>query len=347
MCGGVSVVICCFNSVERLRATLEHLARQRVPAGRPWEVIVVDNCSQDGTAEFARSVWPAGTADTLRVVFEGKPGLIHARERGFAAAEHEFISFVDDDNWVCPEWVALVSEIMLAKPEVGALGAFCEAVCEGKAPDWFERFSRSYAVGGMADEAADVTWTKGHLFGAGLTVRKKAWESLWQQGFRPLLSGRKGKSLAAGEDTEICKALRLAGWRLYFDPRLRLQHFIPKRRLEWDYLRRMRRGMGACSIYVDCYSFASAANRFGLSKSIRENWVYQLLAALWVLAQAGRPAWDSKARKLEGSEGAALAEWQVGRLGALWQERGGYNRAIRKIRQAPWVAQKCGQRRIG
>ena len=53
MAEGVSVVICCYNSAERLPRTLTHLAAQRVSEKLPWEVIVIDNASQDKTGEVA------------------------------------------------------------------------------------------------------------------------------------------------------------------------------------------------------------------------------------------------------------------------------------------------------
>ena len=56
---GVSVVICCHNSTERLSPTLAHLAAQQVPDGVDWEVLLIDNMSTDGTADMARSLWPA------------------------------------------------------------------------------------------------------------------------------------------------------------------------------------------------------------------------------------------------------------------------------------------------
>lgn len=55
---GVSVVICCYNSTSRLEATLSHLARQRITQQLDWEVIIVDNGSDDATAELAYRLWP-------------------------------------------------------------------------------------------------------------------------------------------------------------------------------------------------------------------------------------------------------------------------------------------------
>lgn len=343
---GVSNVVCCHNSVSRLGATLRHLSEQLVQSDVPWEVIVVDNCSSDETASYAKRIWPAHLARRFRVVNESNPGLTSARQRGFDEASHEIVSFIDDDNWVCRDWTELVSEIMEAKPDAGALGGFCEAEFEAEPPEWFERFSRSYAVGGMATEASDVTWSKGYLFGAGLSIRKRAWQSIRRHGFTPLLSDRTGTALTSGGDTEMCRALRLAGWKLYYDPRLRLKHYMPAARLDWNYLRRLRRSMGSASIFTDSYTFASRPNRFGISKPIKENWVFQIMTTLFELAHCGAMAVRPRLRNREGDEKALEVEGRIGRLQALWHARFDYDRTIRKVRSAPWRSARTDQIRL-
>ncbi|HLB90290.1 MAG TPA: glycosyltransferase, partial [Terriglobales bacterium] len=109
---GVSAIVCCYNSASRLPATLAHLASQRCEGRFPWEVILVDNASTDGTGRIAQELWPQDAPVHLRVVHEARLGLAYARQRGISAARYELLSFVDDDNWVCPNWVQLVWELM-------------------------------------------------------------------------------------------------------------------------------------------------------------------------------------------------------------------------------------------
>ncbi|HEY3916063.1 MAG TPA: glycosyltransferase, partial [Verrucomicrobiae bacterium] len=194
---GVSVVVCCHNSKGRLGPTLKYLACQTVGAAIPWEVIIIDNASTDDSGAFAQESWPKNAPAPLRVVSEPNPGLAHARLRGLNEAAYPIVSLVDDDNWVCPEWISLVSDIMSTRPAVGAVGCLCEGAYEQSPPAWFLEFSRSYAIGEMAFEAANVTWTRGYLFGAGLSIRKCAWQSLREHGFTPLLTDRAGASLTS------------------------------------------------------------------------------------------------------------------------------------------------------
>ena len=47
----------------------------------PWEVLIIDNASTDGTTEVARTYWQDGPAP-IRVINEPRLGVRYARERG-------------------------------------------------------------------------------------------------------------------------------------------------------------------------------------------------------------------------------------------------------------------------
>ena len=278
---GVSVVVCCHNGAKRLPQTLAYLSMQQVVGNLSWEVIVVDNASTDKTSQIASASWPDNAPCPLRVVCEPRLGLSYARQHGFAESNFEVVSFIDDDNWVCADWIQFVSEIMSQHPAIGACGGYSEAVSEIEVPQWFDRYKESYAIGTQGEQAGDITWTRGYLWGAGLSIRKLAWEGLIQKGFRPLLMGRQGTRLTSGEDCELCFALRLAGWRLWYDPRLRLQHFIPAHRLEWNELRRRRRGSGAASVECDAYLVGIDNKNHGLKALWRKrSWQWQVFLTL-------------------------------------------------------------------
>src|SRR5450432_4205638 len=103
---GVSIVVCCHNSAARLPETLAALAAQKVPAGFPWEVVIVDTASSDDTAATAQRCWPSPPPAPLTIVAEPSPGLSHARLAGLRASRFPIVSLVDDDNWVAPDWIA-------------------------------------------------------------------------------------------------------------------------------------------------------------------------------------------------------------------------------------------------
>jgi glycosyltransferase involved in cell wall biosynthesis len=142
---GITILICCHNSRSRMPAVLEHLLRQDAPATIGWEVLVIDNASSDATSDVAKSVWPDSHPTPLRVVLEPNVGLTNARNKGIAEAKYDIISFVDDDNWVGPDFVRTVHSLMQNRPEMGACGCRIEEACEVDPPDWFNAFKLGLA----------------------------------------------------------------------------------------------------------------------------------------------------------------------------------------------------------
>ncbi len=331
----VSVVICTHNGATRLPATLSCLASQKFRENIRWEVIVIDNASTDGSAEVATISWPSEAPAALRVVSEPVLGLSNARLRGFAEAKYEIVSFVDDDNWVSDAWVQTVSELMTGSPQIGACGGISEGVFETTPPEWFHKFSSFYAVGRQSDKSGDITEKIGRLWGAGMSVRKSAWDRLERGGFRHALVDRKGKALTSGGDTELCLALRLAGWRLWFDDRLRMKHYIPQGRLNWNYLRRLNRAFGAASVTIEIYREALQKNP-AQNGSIRHTWVYQFLATAGYIAYYYAKYALLSRNQSEGDENICYLDYLIGRAPALLKARGRYASGARELQEATW-----------
>ncbi|MGI8513230.1 MAG: glycosyltransferase, partial [Solirubrobacteraceae bacterium] len=284
----LSVVIPTHNGSRWLAPTLAHVAAQRPPAELEWEVILVDNASTDHTAASARAAWPRDAPVALRVVDEPRLGLGHAHLRGFAEARGEIVTWVEDDNRVAPDRVEIAWRVMAEHPEAGACAGFNAPAPELTPPEWFHRFAHAYATGPQG-EAGDVTESRGHLWGAGLTIRRAAWDHLSRHGFAALLPDRRGAtSFNSGGDTEICLALRMAGWRLRYEPRLRLEHLIVAHRLDWGYLRGLSRGVGASSVGFDPYRRALRASG---AQATRGAWLAEARRAAGGLARGGLRPW--------------------------------------------------------
>ncbi len=291
---GVSVVICCFNSTKRIAATLEHLQKIKT-SGILWEIVIVDNNSDDDTKEKALAIWSSNPVTRLKIVSENKRGLINARITGVKSASYDIISFIDDDNWIESQWIDKVYSILKNNESLAACGGSSEAVFEISPPDWFTDFSFYYAVGKQQKESGYVSIQKGYLWGAGLTVKKKAWNYLFENGFNNLLKGRTGKSLTAGEDSEICFALILTGWKLWYEDSLKLQHYIPAARLNLPYLMKIYEGFGKAAVVL--FLYISFINGHSLDKS---NWAYHSMAAFKRMFKTGiRNLFSSKKNKIK------------------------------------------------
>ena len=85
---GISIIVCCHNSEDRLPNTLESLSKQHLDSNHPVEIIIVDNNSSDNTGLIAQKLWnDFGTPYPLIVIEEKKPGLSNARRAGVIIAQ--------------------------------------------------------------------------------------------------------------------------------------------------------------------------------------------------------------------------------------------------------------------
>ena len=140
------MVVAAHNEAGRLPALLDALAAQ---TWRPFEVIVVDDRSTDGTAELVRQRAEAFPVPLREVsVAEGAPeaaGLPpkkHALTRGVEAATSGRVVCTDADGRPGPDWLATVAGFATAPG-----GPDDEAVWVGygpyvEAPGWLNRFVR-------------------------------------------------------------------------------------------------------------------------------------------------------------------------------------------------------------
>lgn len=271
---GVSLILCCYNSSTRIVKTLQSI-QNLTPGEIPWEVVLVDNASDDDTVKVAQSCWEKKPIADLKVVHESKKGLMHARIKGVQSAAFDIFSFIDDDNWVEEHWVVKVHSIMNGNPDLAACGGSSEAVFETNAPHWFNEFSHAYAVGFQQEHTGLVGPERGFLWGAGLTIRRAAWEQLFKYGFVSLLPGRTGTSLTSGEDSELCLSYVLLGWKLWYEKELKLKHFIPKGRLTEPYLLRVYEGFGKAETILAIYRKLIAR-----SPNWRYSWTINVFTAI-------------------------------------------------------------------
>lgn len=234
----------------RLRRTLAGLRAQTLPVA-DWECLLVDNASSPAVeASTLGDAAPAG----LRILREPVAGLTHARSRGFTEARGEFAVLVDDDNVLDPDYLARVLELFATHPRIGALGGKSRPEFETTPPDWTKEFFGLLALRDLGDaplisnglRPAGIAHNEYPAFapiGAGMAIRRTAWEAWLHSPTRARLSDRRGGELTSGGDNDIVLCAMAAGWEVAYFPDLGLTHLIPAGRLEATYLARLNEGI--------------------------------------------------------------------------------------------------------
>ncbi len=109
----VSVVVIVLNGAVSIRGCLDALIAQEYPRDR-YEIIVVDNGSNDGTVELAGQ-YP------VRIVHEPKRGYAPARNAGVKASAGEIVAFTDADCFADRDWLRELTQ-PYRDPGVGLVG---------------------------------------------------------------------------------------------------------------------------------------------------------------------------------------------------------------------------------
>ncbi|REG50339.1 O-antigen/teichoic acid export membrane protein [Paraburkholderia sp. BL6669N2] len=116
----VSVVIPCFNCCDTIGRAVESVFRQTC---RPQELILVDDCSTDGTRKYLGELIQAYPSNWIRIVQQPRnagPGA--ARNAAWAIATQPYIAFLDSDDSWHPAKVAIQYGWMAAHPDVAITG---------------------------------------------------------------------------------------------------------------------------------------------------------------------------------------------------------------------------------
>jgi len=251
---GISIIICCYNSGEKIIQTLKSISGVILVDGVLAEIVLVDNASEDDTSLMASSYWEKYGNKNIKYksVSEKRQGLAYARRKGVYEAKYDILIFCDDDNWLDPSYLVNAWEIMTKNKKIGVLGGDSLPYSDIGIPSWFYSYANGFAVGSQSMNSGNIN-SRGYVWGAGAVMRKEVLLKVYDQNIDPLLIGRKSGVLLAGDDSELCKWFILAGYDLWYSDKLKIMHFMPDVRLEKENLVRMIKGFKMSEPFLRVY----------------------------------------------------------------------------------------------
>lgn len=223
----VSVIISTYNRVDQLPTAVDACLAQE--GGDPYELIVVDNNSADGTRQWIEQRIARGETG-LRYVFEPHQGLPYARNAGIAQARGTIVAFTDDDIRVGPDWVSATIRAFNRHPEVDMVGGKVLPRWPADVPTWFSRLQ--WAPLALQDKGdlpvrVDAGNAAPCLIGASMAFRRHVFEKI----------GLFDVTFTRAQDREIQMRLWRAGGRGLYDPSIVAWVDVPPERLTRQYFR--------------------------------------------------------------------------------------------------------------
>lgn len=196
----ISVVMACLNEAKTIGEALESLLAQRVDF--PWEIILADNGSTDGSREIFLD-WAARRPDVPMRIADASAirGKSHALNVGIAAAQGDRFVFLDADDTAAPGWLAAMAaaldrcDFVAARTDVATLN-----------PHWALASRPNPQAKGLP--VLNYGPCCRHAGGSTLGLHRRVFEAV----------GAFDTTVACLEDTDFCIRASLAGFDLQFVP---------------------------------------------------------------------------------------------------------------------------------
>lgn len=271
----ISAIICTYRNPDLLKGAIQSLLSQPLPADQ-YEIVVVDNNSQDETPDVVRRL-DGESAVVVRYVLETRQGLSYARNTGIEAARGEVVAFLDDDAKADENWLSVLLEDYGSDPSIWAVGGKILPIWHTtERPEWWtDEFLGWLSLVDWGDESRALVWPE-RILGTNCSFRKTIFPELGY--FDPNL-GRKGAALLGHEETELQQRIHLSNKTVYYEPTAIVYHHVPAERLTEDYF--LRRQLGASRSEM-----ALMIKQEGYAKALRQALIDGLLMARLVLTIA-------------------------------------------------------------
>jgi GT2 family glycosyltransferase len=201
-----SVLICTYNRHELLELSLRSLLDRTHE--KPDEVVVVNGGDARADAvvhsfgESGRA--PAGVR--VRLIKTVNRNLATSRNIGLAQCSGDVVGMTDDDAEVFPDWVTRMKRAHRERPDAGAVGG-----------PVLGTNTRSL-VGKVADAITFPSWATARdvrtLPGVNISYKRAVLERI----------GTQDESLFRGEDVDYNWRVLQLGYKVHFDPAIRVHH---------------------------------------------------------------------------------------------------------------------------
>jgi len=225
----ISIIICTYNRSAILKKALASLRDLQPVTGQDYEIIVVDNNSQDDTRRETEALMPL-FGGKLKYTFEPCLGVSAARNKGIRESAGDFVAFIDDDCIVDKDWLAQLYDT-LQRQDADMAGGKILPLFPDDAPAWArqEDIKDKFSLLDRGDKEFRVLSLRDELYGGNLVARKSA---LLEVGGFDVNFGSIGTSVMLfGDEKEVVCRFLMLGKVVYYQPKAVVYHQVRRDKL--------------------------------------------------------------------------------------------------------------------
>ncbi len=244
----ISIIIPTYNRSKTLKNTIVSLISQSFKKEN-YEILVIDNDSSDDTKEVVEKIIKDTVGGpTIRYIFEGRPGVHFARNRGAKEAKNEILYFTDDDmeadNNVLEE---LVKAFQFGN-NIGTATGLVLPKFEVEPPKWILEHCQNSLLSLNVDKKDNPPMVSKERFGTFNCHQAVDKEVFFKtSGIHP--ENTKGVWIGSG-DMGLNEDIKRLGFLFAFNPKSVTYHCIPKDRMTQAYINKRLVNQG----YADAFS---------------------------------------------------------------------------------------------
>jgi glycosyltransferase involved in cell wall biosynthesis len=238
----VSAIICTHNRDRYLGAAIASLLAQDFPH---FEVIVVDNASNDRTREVTESRL---SDSRLKYIYEPVTGLSIARNTGATAAQGKILAYLDDDAVATPHWLSSLYHAYETNKKLAIAGGKVTLLWQDGTivPNWLsDSLAGNLGLYDLGDKMVYIDRPGLTPRGLNYSIRREFLDQIG--GFDPNL-GRVGKNLLSNEELHMTNLALQSGWQVAYLPDALVAHNVAPERVQrsWFLSRGWWQGISEC-----------------------------------------------------------------------------------------------------
>jgi glycosyltransferase involved in cell wall biosynthesis len=249
----LSVIICTYNpDVMIFEKCLSAIAIASDVLS-PFEIIIIDNNSKESVESLECVKKTMSGSVACKVIREMQQGLTPARICGIRNAMGDVIVFIDDDNFIRPNFFKAGMDIANANSHIGAWSGQVKIVFDKEPEAWTKKYWGLLVHRQFKGQKWSnfPNWAETMPCGAGLFVRRNVADYylyLHEAGRRVVQLDRAGSSLFSGGDNDLAACACDIGMGVGLFDSLELDHFIPEDRFSKAYLLKLAQGIAASAV---------------------------------------------------------------------------------------------------
>ncbi len=277
----LTVLFASYNGAEKLPRMLDALCNQTLDKA-VWKIVAVNNNSTDNTLDILQSYAEKLPIEIHAETARGKGA---ALDTGFRHLEGDLVVITDDDVIPSPDWLEQYLQLADAHPEYDMFGGLISPAWDKEPPEWVLTWVQHNIVYALNEDFPAGEADAWMIFGPNSAFRRPILPNTYTVASENVGPKSDSNNYPMGGDTVFSQSLGKQGYRAYHSRDVKVQHIIPAKYLDENWILGRATRFGRGMPYQRPAKFARHKCMLGypVKPVIRWLWQYPLAKLVYFL----------------------------------------------------------------